>query len=91
MKHKDKSFTVEELEEVCNKHHARFEAYMLMVNSNQKIFRGVLKNIQFTYQCNDSKYPNTVAQAKNLLKGQLSGSYPTGRYNNQFHNSNNNN
>ena len=35
-KHKEKSFTVEELEELCNTHHARFEAYMLMANSNQK-------------------------------------------------------
>ena len=90
-KHKDQSFSVEELEEMCNKYHVRFKAYMLMANNNQKIFGDVLKNLQFTHQCDDNKYPKTVAQMKNLLTGPLSASYPTRRYNNQFHNSNNNN
>ena len=90
-KHKDKLFMVEKLEKLCNKQYTRFEAYMLMANSNQKIFGDVLKSLQFTHQCNDSKYLKTVTQVKNLLTRQLTTDNPTGRYSNQFQSSNNNN
>ena len=52
--YKDKKLTVEQLEELSKANHARLEAYMLIANSNQKIFGEVMKNLQFSYQCQDN-------------------------------------
>ena len=62
--HKDESFSVEELEKLCSEQHARTKAYMLLAISNQKLFRDVMKNLQFTYQCNNNKYLETVTKAR---------------------------
>ena len=63
---------------------------MLITNSNQQILGDVMKSLQFTYQCGNSKYPKTVARARDLLMGQLRAECPTGKYNNNSNNSNRN-
>ena len=87
--YKNKSLIVEELEEICKPHHTRLEAYMLIANSNQKIFGEVMKNLQFSYQYQNNNYPTIVAPVRDLLMGQLKAEYPMGKYIGHENNSSN--
>ena len=45
---KRSKLTVAEFEEACQAHYDRLEVYVLLTNSNQKLFGDMMKNLQFS-------------------------------------------